>query len=79
MVNKMAQACGLKLAVLYEKYKMETDFRFAAHAVLLSDSSISTQKTFSVERGGARGGGREGHRNTSSALSYNWASGSEPT
>ena len=34
MVNKMAQGCGLKLAVLYEKYKMETDFRFAAHAVL---------------------------------------------
>ena len=28
MVNKMAQACGLGLAVLYERHKMETDFRF---------------------------------------------------
>ena len=28
MANKMAQACGLSLAVLYEKYKLNTDFRY---------------------------------------------------
>ena len=28
MVNKMAQACGLSLAVQYEKFKMNTDFRY---------------------------------------------------
>lgn len=28
MINKLAQGCGLRLAVLYEKYKMETDFRY---------------------------------------------------
>ena len=28
MVNKMAQACGLGLAMQYEKHKMDTDFRY---------------------------------------------------
>ena len=32
MVNKMAQACGLSLAVQYEKHKMSTDFRYLVHA-----------------------------------------------
>ena len=27
MINKMAQACGLDLAVQYERHKMETGFR----------------------------------------------------
>ena len=27
MINKMAQACGLDLAVEYERHKMETGFR----------------------------------------------------
>lgn len=27
MVNKLAQGCGLKLALAYEKFKMDTDFR----------------------------------------------------
>lgn len=27
MVNKLAQGCGLNLAVMYEKFKMDTDFR----------------------------------------------------
>jgi len=33
MINKMAQACGLDLAVQYEKHKMETGFRldFGTH------------------------------------------------
>jgi hydroxymethylglutaryl-CoA reductase (NADPH) len=30
MVNKMAQACGLSLAIQYEKFKMNTDFRFCS-------------------------------------------------
>jgi len=28
MINKMAQACGLELAVQYERYKLETGFRY---------------------------------------------------
>ena len=27
MINKMAQGCGLNLAVLYEKHKAETGFK----------------------------------------------------
>lgn len=28
MLNKIAQGCGLQLAVLYDKFKMDTDFRY---------------------------------------------------
>ena len=27
MINKMAVGCGLTLAIIYEKYKMETGFK----------------------------------------------------
>ena len=27
MINKMAMGCGLTLAIIYEKYKMETGFK----------------------------------------------------
>ena len=27
MINKMAQACGLELAVQYERHKLDTGFR----------------------------------------------------
>lgn len=34
MLNKIAQGCGLKLAVLYDKFKMDTDFRYLEMATL---------------------------------------------
>ena len=34
MVNKMAQACGLSLAIQYEKFKMNTDFRYHLNTIL---------------------------------------------
>jgi len=36
MINKMAQACGLDLAVQYERHKMETGFRFVRNIFTVS-------------------------------------------
>ena len=35
MINKMAQACGLELAVQYERHKLDTGFRYVSMNILL--------------------------------------------